>query len=150
MIIGSLLLCLGALTGCGEKRPDGMPKTYPCELTLTQGGKPLVKAQVMLYAKEAPCPWTVGGSTDENGVAEINTHGKYKGAPNGDWIVTVSKNIVIYKDENDDTGDVYSKVELDYMNRETTPLELKTDGKTKAALDVGEEVEIYLEDVNDR
>lgn len=150
VVVFCLLALLGNVYGCGgDKRPDGMPKIFPCTLTFTQGEKPLAGAQIMLYTKGEPCPWTVGGTTDENGEAAIKTHGKFNGAPKGEWSVVVTKNYIVYKNEKDVVGDVYSNVELDYTDKETTPLEFKTDGKTKQSFDLGEEVEIYLSDVND-
>lgn len=147
IIIFCLFALLGNMLGCGgDKRPDGMPKIFPCTLTLTQGGKPLPGAMVLLYSKGEPCPWTVGGTTDDNGEAVLKTHGKFNGAPKGEWTVVVTKNIIIYKNESDDIGDVYSNVELDYTDKETTPLELKIDGKTKQSFDVGSEVQILLSD----
>lgn len=44
--------------------------------------------------------WPVGGVTDANGTAKINTYGSYPGAPEGKYTVLVSKETIVYSDES--------------------------------------------------
>jgi hypothetical protein len=92
-----VLLCLALsvpiLSGCGSKRvpPEGMPTLYRCSVQITQNGQPLTDAVVTLHSTSEHFPWTINGRTDEKGQAEIFTHGYFKGAPKGNFKVTVDK-----------------------------------------------------------
>ncbi|MDR2438434.1 MAG: hypothetical protein LBE12_03550 [Planctomycetaceae bacterium] len=81
------------LSGCGGGRvpPQGMPTLYPCSIQITQKNQPLTDAVVSLHSTSENFPWTINGRTDEKGQAEIFTHGYFKGAPAGDFRVTVDK-----------------------------------------------------------
>ncbi len=82
------------LSGCnrGPQKPKGMPDLYPCKITITQGGKPLEGAAVVLTPKSGLSNgWNTEGATDADGIAEIKTHVDFKGAPEGEFIVRVSK-----------------------------------------------------------
>ena len=89
-IITALALCV--LLGCGQrKRPDGLPVLYPCEITITQGGLPLAGAVVRLAPEEGTLAWPIVGKTNADGVAVIETHVDFPGAPEGTFKVLVSK-----------------------------------------------------------
>ena len=84
----TVLLFTGALLlgGCfGPKTPDGMPKLEPVTVTVLQGDVPLANATLNLKPLEPSTTnnFTCGGTTNEEGVATIVTHGQYKGAPLG-------------------------------------------------------------------
>ena len=86
-----LLLGVTFLSGC-ERAPKGMVPVYPCKITLTKGGAPVVNVGISLFANSLSGSYSVGGATDANGVAEISTsYGSYftKGAPAGEFQVTV-------------------------------------------------------------
>jgi len=88
----ALSLVVFPLTGCSEKRPDGMPKLYPASITVTMDGTPLAAAMVQLYAEDsANSQWGPGGITTASGIAELQTNGRYQGAPLGVYKVAVSK-----------------------------------------------------------
>ncbi|MCL2622497.1 MAG: prealbumin-like fold domain-containing protein [Planctomycetaceae bacterium] len=88
-----LLLAAFLMTGCGEKLPDGMPRLYPASVAITQEGTPLAGAVVQLFpVNEANAAWGPGGTTDESGVVVLQTNGRYKGVPLGEYKVTVTKN----------------------------------------------------------
>jgi len=68
-----------------------MPPLHPTALTLTQEGVPLAGASVTLSPQDASnSQWSLGGSTDSNGVLNVQTQG-FKGAPAGTFKITVSK-----------------------------------------------------------
>ena len=87
------LLLLVFTFGCSQDRvpPKGMPKLYPCTIKITQGGEPLVGAIVKLHSQGEPIAWTVKGKTDATGTAIVFTDGYFKGAPVGEYKVTVDK-----------------------------------------------------------
>ena len=93
--IGLLLFTFVCLSGCGgEKRPDGMPPLYSAVcVKVVQDGKPLEDAIVSLRPDEKGFTWGIGGRTDAQGVAQLWTHGKYKGAPAGTFKVVVTKEV---------------------------------------------------------
>jgi len=82
------------LWGCGgPAKPDGLPVLHPCKITIVQSGKPLDDAIVQLYGVNNSVPWTVIGVTNSFGVAVIKTQAQFVGAPEGEYVVTVTKNI---------------------------------------------------------
>lgn len=95
-----LVLCISALTafaGCGQKAPAGMPKTIPCYVTVVSGGSPVESAQIILYTEEGGS-LTVCGTTNSSGRADLNTikaNFVGKGAPEGEYKVTVLKEVPI-------------------------------------------------------
>ena len=82
--------------GCGgEKRPEGLPKLTPCELTVQyEDGTPIEKATVMMYPFEGK--WYANGTTDVSGNVTMATMGKYPGAAPGEFRVTVTKQDITY------------------------------------------------------
>jgi hypothetical protein len=81
------------VSGCGggEALPPGTPKLYPATITVMQDGKPLAGAQVICLNVDPSNGWTPGGLTDANGIVTLRTLGRYKGAPQGTYDVSVSK-----------------------------------------------------------
>lgn len=78
--------------GCQEKLPDGMPKLIrSASVSVTQDGKPLEDATVLLVGADGSIPWSVGGKTNAAGNANLVTHGQYPGAPEGKFKVVVNK-----------------------------------------------------------
>lgn len=77
------------LLGCNSaKLPQGMPDLVPAKLTITQEGKPLADAEVALCGST----WNIFGTSDAKGVVVLRTYQyEIKGAPHGEYIVTVSK-----------------------------------------------------------
>jgi hypothetical protein len=94
-VVGLLLMVLVCISGCsGEKRPDGLPTLYPAaSIKVVQDGQPLEDAIVSLRPDDKSMKWGVGGRTNAQGVAQLWTHGKYKGAPAGTFKVIVTKNV---------------------------------------------------------
>lgn len=160
-----LLLSMCALastffaTGCGQKTPDGLPDLQSVALTVVQDGKPLGEAMITLKAVDSSNTWTSGGTTLDDGVATLVTHGQYKGVPVGKYKVAVSKVVgegtppppspideesaKRYK-EYKDSGATYEEfdvVDPKYGTIETTPLEIEVvKGKNELTVDVGEAV----------
>ncbi|MDR1958188.1 MAG: carboxypeptidase-like regulatory domain-containing protein [Planctomycetaceae bacterium] len=78
------------LNGCGgAKKPEGMPPLYPCQITITQEGKPLADAVVSLASENNK--WQSSAQTDTKGVAELITYGQFLGVPAGTYKVLVVK-----------------------------------------------------------
>ncbi len=89
-----LSLILLVVPGCGDSRPEGMPKLYPAKVTITQDGSPLADATVGFVSENSALTrWPAGGVTDANGIATIHTYGQYPGAPEGSFKVIVTKTI---------------------------------------------------------
>lgn len=146
-LIATVLAVVAAscFVGCARKTPDGMPKLYPCSITLTQGNAPLADATVTLVNDSLE--WAVSGTTDEKGVAVIYTHGTYAGAPEGDYVVVVQKQIVEkptvqQQSASDDIigGVAYNCVSEEFGSKTTSPLKLEVKGKTTGSFDVGEAI----------
>jgi len=159
-----VLLCV---VGCSrQKLPDGMPKPYPVTMTVTQDGKPLADAMVLLSHVDGQ--WPAQGVSDSNGVIKtFYTNSKYPGVVAGQFKVCVRKVEKVYaidpKDIPPEPTDLqekyawrmkyqenrippkeYDLVETNYADPKTTPLELEvsSDKKNNPTFDVGKAVKI--------
>ena len=139
-----------AVIGCAKTdKPEGLPDLFPCEITITQDGKPLAGANVVFFGDQK---WAVGGGTAENGVAKIYTHGKFEGAPSGKYKVTVTKTITeggpTEADLNNPSysggyGKQYDVIDKKFRSAETTTLEIDVaPGKNTKTLDVEKAVKV--------
>jgi len=140
-----LAVSLLALPGCSPSdRPDGLPTLYPTEITVIQGGVPLEGANVVLVGDQ---PWAIGGGTDGNGVARIFTHGRFEGAPAGQFSVLVTKSVTEgapTQEELDNPsfsgsrGTIYSTVNRQFSVQASTPLTIEiVPGNNSQTFDVG-------------
>ena len=80
-----------SLTGCGPKKPDGMPEVYPFTVKVVDGSTPIADVQVF-FIYDGKC--VVAGTTDAKGVATMQTtlqNYTEKGAPAGEYRVTCTK-----------------------------------------------------------
>lgn len=94
LTVSIVLVMLAMVSGCGDGRPAEMPATYPTSITITQDGAPLAGATVVLYPEDSTLTrWPIGGTTNEQGTAEIMTSTKYSGAPAGKFKVIVNKTV---------------------------------------------------------
>ena len=142
------------LTGCTEKRPEGLPKLYPLTITLTQQGKPLPGAAITLFPEGANIKWACGGTTDEQGNASVRTHGIYNGAPEGTLKMAVFCNFSDAADQlktlNPESPEYaqllkahpwYNVVPKSYREQETTPLQIVVKPETNSVtIDIPEKV----------
>jgi hypothetical protein len=148
---------VAAVIGCsGEQRPDGLPKLYPCTITITQDGQPLAGATVILYDPAVTDRWTVSGLTNTSGTAVMRTHGQFPGVPEGRFKVVLSKTETEGKGWDDPDSPkrtwenikVYSFVAKEYGKHETTPLEIVVDGKKRSeSFDIGRAERILIETI---
>ena len=139
------LLAVTLLTGCGgQPRPADLPPLYACTVTVTQDGKPLGEAVVRLESPDPAFKWAVFAQLDASGSGKVFTQGLYPGAPEGDYKVVISKEETVAEEigpavvRQGEFGEethtptrmtVYSLVEKEYTDAETTPLSI-TIGKT--------------------
>lgn len=89
-----LLVLTFVIAGCGQRPPQGFPKTVPFTVTLTANGQTVEGATIILADKEKRGGWTSSAVTDASGVAEFRTiQGTFvrKGAPQGSYAVTITK-----------------------------------------------------------
>jgi len=129
-LLGGLLF-VAALGCAASDRPADLPPLVRCAVQVMQDGAPLQGAQVLLVS--ANSKWSVGGMTDDTGVAQMFTHGKFAGAPAGDYKVTVVKEIVEEvpnprhvpdKDNEPTLTKITKPVDPQFGQAKTTPLEL--------------------------
>ncbi|TWU18123.1 hypothetical protein Poly21_02780 [Allorhodopirellula heiligendammensis] len=147
----TLLLCI--TSGCStDDRPEGLPDLQPLVVKVLQSGSPLAGASVRLIPNDATNPWALGGTTDDNGEAAIQTNGKYSGAPLGEYRVTVSK---LQSDtpataSDDPSGAVEGKtfqlVDLAYQSQQKTPstISVTAEDDSVKIVDVGAAVKKQL------
>ena len=145
------------LVGCGEQLPPDLPKLYPTRLIIIQDDKPLEGASVNLLPKNPDSRWAAAGRTDSSGRVEFFTEGRYRGVPEGDYQVTVSKTFTepsqYDKARPDDIDyatwerlaaqekrDSYHLVDPVYDSRKSSPLELTVGAKQPKdrQIDVGQ------------
>lgn len=147
--------------GCdrGPAKPKNMPELFPCRITITQAGNPLEGAAVVLAPMSGNTAWISQGATDAQGVAEIKTHVDFKGVPEGEYAVRVSKvemtpSAVSDKAPTDPVEYVewdkvkrtekrltYRYVKPEFDDSKKTPHKITiTQGKNEATFDVGEPI----------
>ena len=109
IVIFFILFCT-VFTGCGQSPyPQGFPKIYPCEITVTQEGTPLEGATVTALTEDDNlAKWPVGGTTDASGKANLTTMGKFKGVPAGTYTILISKTEVSGPADTSDSVSVQS------------------------------------------
>jgi len=144
------VLILFSLAGCSKQlKPDGFPPLYPASVQVIQDGKPLEGALVSLHGtQDSPLKWGVFAETDSNGKAVFVTHGKFYGAPEGEYLITVEKEEVVEVARRGDNivSESFTLVETQYADKVKTPLriQIQKKGKNHAELDVGQPVRISL------
>jgi len=123
-----------------------MPPLHPATLTFTQEGRPLQEANVRLVSPDVG--WVVGGLTDANGRVELFTHGRFRGAPVGEYSICVDKYVTegeLPSPQNPyAVWTVFNVIEQQYWYAHTTPLTVTiVEGRnTPPPFDVGSEVRI--------
>ncbi|MDR0521247.1 MAG: hypothetical protein LBH00_05270 [Planctomycetaceae bacterium] len=140
----TLLIVTLTLNGCGDtSRPKDLPKLYPCTITITQEGKPLIGATVeFIPADAANAKFRAVSTTGEDGSVNMSTYG-FAGAPAGKYKVIVTKTMdddFVYAAEvNPESGEkdivsfhTYRLVEEKYSTAETTPFEIEITGKERS------------------
>ena len=148
-IVLSCLLVLAAV-GCGNKnsRPADLPEDMsPCSVTITQDGQPLAGATVA-FEYETPVKYTTSGTTDDKGVAIMQTYG-FAGAQIGTAKVVVSKLVTEGASEAEEYGESgeqgqdFEVVDAKYKSKDTTDLTI-TIGKENSVetFDVGPAVHV--------
>ncbi|MDR3111184.1 MAG: hypothetical protein LBU65_16065 [Planctomycetaceae bacterium] len=161
LFIFTLLIAFAAI-GCGKNLPADWPKTYPCKITVTKGGVPLDGAMVTLTPTGGGGNYAIGGITDAQGVAVIQTsYTNYSeaGSPEGSFKVTITKSLPEFVDPTPqsklDAMDYEERVKhVQKMDEEankrppivpksisdssatTLTIDVKSDGKTEATFDV--------------
>jgi hypothetical protein len=139
IVVGLFFLFLFVfICGCNwrHNKPEGFPeRLYSCEITVTQDGTPLKGAFVELFNQdENKKNWGTSGISDEKGKVKIYTYGKWKGAPEGLFNVTINLQEI---EENGNKQITYSLIDEIFVKPETTPLKLEIKRKTKQTFDVG-------------
>ncbi|MDR1925544.1 MAG: hypothetical protein LBQ66_14320 [Planctomycetaceae bacterium] len=156
-LISVLVSVLFLSFGCSSSsRPADLPKLYPCKITITQDNSPLEGADVSLVPLEqSDGKWRSSAVTNESGIATMMTYG-FKGSPAGKFKVVVTKNTNEDPEySTDETGkkeiigyaSVYSTIEEQYTNPETTPHSIEiseTNKNTSANFDVGKATKYKL------
>ena len=144
------ILGISMIVGCSKQlKPDGFPPLYPVSVLVIQDGQPLAGALISLHGTEdSPLKWGVFAETDSNGKAVFVTHGKFYGAPEGEYLVTVAKEELVEVTNRGGNGatDSFTLIEKQYIDKEKTPftIQIQKKGKNHAELDVGKPVRIFL------
>ena len=150
---------LALTTGCGQKLPDGMPKLYPTNVTITVDGNPVEAAMVTAFPADPAFNWPIGGSTDAAGNVTLVTAGQYPGAPAGELTICVMKTRNVYGPTYDTPKPTDSResslawdravekertefrmVGVEYNSKETSPLKMTIQkGKNTEKFDIPED-----------
>jgi hypothetical protein len=151
-LVASIAFLTVSLAGCSRTNfPPDLPKLVSCKITVEQEGKPLTDASVFLAPQDGS-KWNATGNTNKQGVAEMFTHGMYRGVAEGKYKVVISKT----ESTNPPpvpTGQVQEKqkhftlVEEIYGETEKTPLEIDVLKSTKEySVDAGKAIKEQLPD----
>lgn len=146
------------LSGCTRdtSRPPDLPKLNPCQIVVIQNQQPLENALVRLQSTDPNTKYgSSSGTTDSMGVASLSTYG-YKGAPEGEYSITVRKTVTEGGKEIENPfggksrrgGKDYSLVEKQYVNMKTTPLKITISAekskKNEMVVDIGRKVHDFI------
>jgi hypothetical protein len=152
------------IIGCGDDRPSDMPPLQPVVLTFIQDGVPLSDAIVTLYSTDPNFKWSVGGGTEETGQVVLMTNGRYTGAPEGKYKITVDKVVrngppvpkeselpedeeqrqKIFNDIDKQTS-ITRIIDKKFLEEKSTPLEFDVvKGKNTQTFDLGKSVNQVL------
>ena len=160
------LFAVALVIGCssGRERPKDLPRLYPAKLTITQEGAPLEDATVTLHSTDPNFRWSVGGSTDAQGVVVLNTNGFYEGVPLGTYKIAISRvvrtgppipHVSELPDDEIARARVFAEIDRQtrltqvvdplYRDANKTLLEWEVvGGKNEATFDVGKPVDIRV------
>ncbi|MDO4587702.1 MAG: hypothetical protein Q4C95_10450 [Planctomycetia bacterium] len=150
--IALLLIVSFVVIGCskGPKKPKELPKLYPLTITLTQEGVPCAEAHINLepVEKKESFKWSLGGLTDANGVLKIMTNGNWDGCPEGEYIVRVSKEVILERAEaQEGAGEgmptkIIRTIPKKYGSKSTSDLKITVKaGQNDEKLDIGPAIE---------
>jgi len=133
--------------GCQKKdRPSDMPDLVKIKIVLTQDGQPLTGALVNMIPTDEASKYPSGGVSDDKGICEPRTRGKFQGAPAGTYDVTVSKQTT------EETGNMipgalpgqeipetktFNIVDAKYGKPGELKLEVKSDGEKTFTFELG-------------
>ena len=127
-----------------------MPKLIKVSLNVVQEGKPLAGATTTLISEDPSFKWTVSGTTDNNGVVVLKTHGIYTGVPEGKYKICVKKfvregELQTMANPGAPPPKDYNLVEAQYGHQKDTPLtiEIKSGSKYEP-VDVGQAIKELL------
>jgi hypothetical protein len=142
VITAIFLFFLTSEIGCKnstQQKPEGFPELIPCEITIQFNGKPLAGASVVLQpiAGKTSDSWTISGTTNEAGIAQMQTYGNFIGVPEGEYIVLVAKSEVSIAppnasaEERDRIEHLPAKIIVDpsFNNPKKTKLKITIAGK---------------------
>ncbi|MDR0610799.1 MAG: hypothetical protein LBG58_11865 [Planctomycetaceae bacterium] len=153
-----ILFSIGITLACNRvQKPNGLPKLFPCTITITQNGVPVQGILISLIDPDVTECWTVSGLTNTSGTATIRTHGNFVGAPSGVYKVTLSK--------TEKTGEydtmsgtlpsqsvplqIYSLIDTKYNDETTTPLKITVENKKVIEkFEIGAGVRILIQTIN--
>lgn len=89
-------VAVALVIGCGPKRPDFLPKTFPVSAKVVDGGAPVEGVTVVLFPSQPLPNVTIHGTTSSDGttaIASMAGGNNFNGAPAGEYVVTLNKKI---------------------------------------------------------
>ena len=138
------LFAVSFFPGCGgEKRPQGFPKIYKCQLKVVENGTPVSDVIVKLESSDREAnKWSPSGSTGEDGIADLQTRG-FPGAPVAEYKVLLEKYGVPMTEISPgvyQSNDPSNQIAEEYGNPDTTPFTLTVSKKqeTIPTFDIGD------------
>ena len=132
LIYTTTIISMLIFVGCGRQDvPKDLPPTFPQRIIIMQEGNPVADVVVGLHPIEES-KWNASALTNASGVAEMRTHGMYRGVVEGKYKVTLSKEDAESREAGRRPDGMsitettfYSLVELKYTQADTTPLEIE-------------------------
>jgi hypothetical protein len=152
LALGTALLIQAGCGGGETGRPVDLPRLYPVNITIIQGGSPLEGATVTLVSKTPATYGTASGTTNASGVATIRTYG-YDGVPAGDYTVLVEKRDSENQREATTEegltyltgGQLYNYVDVQFSTVANSPLSITvTERGVRESIDVGAPVRVFI------
>lgn len=112
--------------------PPGMPHPVPCQIMVTQDGKPLEDATVIFYSVgSSRHGWSITGKSDKKGVARMKVQDTWSGAIPGEYNVTITKDVSRAQ-----------TVDPKYASLNDTPVKIEVKRSLKLKIELGPAVNI--------
>ena len=129
--VAVLVALVSMVAACGGKpRQQDMPKLYSCTVKIVdQNDHPVPKVIVAVVSDDPTFKWGASGSTNESGIAVMQTLGEYNGVATGSYKILVRllepNPTGKFDEEGIEIVDMNNLLKSEYSDPKKTPLSIE-------------------------
>ncbi|MDO5554834.1 MAG: hypothetical protein Q4G68_13835 [Planctomycetia bacterium] len=143
VIVLLIFTICGTACNTGPQKPEDFPDLTSCKLKVTQDGSPTEGIFISALRTDRSREWSIFGVTDANGIATMMTQDKFAGVPEGDYILTMTKQESEPSDTSVTGETTFILLEKKYTNAATSPLRLTVGSEpVKETYEIGKPVRL--------